>query len=135
MYETKMWGTSEPHPSGFRLKFGNKWTGLFGAKGALPPKVATSAEVQGGRAQLVGASFNTNPQADFLAFHICAGGLTTVKSKADIMTTVAGTVPQTLQSGCFNTPMAGKFDAATGNRVTARANQYCQIRSITSWNE
>lgn len=51
MYESYYKGRkAETQPSGFYLKFGNKWTRLFGSTGNKIAKKWSSTEVEGGRA-------------------------------------------------------------------------------------
>ena len=51
MYESNYKGKSgDPMPAGFYLKFGNKWTRLFGSTGNKTVKKWNAADVDGGRA-------------------------------------------------------------------------------------
>jgi len=79
MYESLYKGkAAEPQPSGFYMKFSNSgWTPIFGEKGTNKPKKwQAGTSVSGGRAQLVGVTLDVKAQADFLQFHMCAGGVT-----------------------------------------------------------
>jgi hypothetical protein len=75
------------------MKFGNKWTGVFGSKGVNKTLTWTSAEVNGGRAQLYGLTYDSQGQADFLSFHMCEGGIgaTGFGGQATAMTQIKGT--------------------------------------------
>lgn len=59
-------------------------------------------QVEGGRAQLFGVTYDNKGQADFLAFHVCSGPL--LASPVPVLAPVV--IPKTV--GCFNGPMAGK---------------------------
>lgn len=98
-------------PSGFSLEFSRSGeTGIFGSKGDRPDKALkwTNANVVGQRAQFLGVTYDANKAADFLSFHMCAGGLTLAPSPVPVVEKVVQK-----QSGCFNGPMAGKYNAST----------------------
>jgi len=122
MYESLYKGRkAEPQPSGFYLKFGNKWTRLFGSTGTKKAKKWNSSVVEGGRAQFYGVTLDTFKQADFLQFHMCSGGL----AAEPVIVVPPPATPVDIvirQSGCFNGPMAGTFHTKTSVVSTVRSN-------------
>jgi len=135
MYESYYGGLSpnsaafRPMPSGFSLKFSNSgYTNLFGSVGDRAKKWTPSNFV-GERAQLYGVTIDTVGQADFLAFRMCAGGLSLAPSPEATFNIIP------TQTGCFRGPRAGKFDAATAFTTINKVNSWCRIKSVTSCNQ
>jgi len=118
-------------PSGFTLKFSRSgWTNLFGSVGDDKVKKWSVRNVVGQRAQMLGVTLDTKAQADFLQFHMCAGGLTQAPSPAP-----AVIVNSRRQTGCFNGPMAGQFYPKTSRVTTEKVPSYCRVKQMTSCNQ
>ena len=130
MYESYYKGnTKKTMPSGFSLKFSRSGSFMWGSTGNNKPKSWTVKNVVGQRAQLFGVTYDSTFQADYLQFHMCAGGLTQAPSPVPVINRVVAK-----QSGCFNGPMAGQFYPKTSQVATEKIPSYCKITQLTSCN-
>lgn len=129
MYESNYQGKiGHVMPTGFYLRFSNsKWTKVFGSIGSNKPKKWSAKNVSGGRAQLMGVTYDSKGVADFFGFHLCAGPLLDAPPPQEAKREIA-----TIK-GCFNTPMAGQENKNT-KPSTQAVPRYCKVNKITSCN-